>query len=101
MLRTTTAQSSWRLRISHRKIGTPTSRSIDRALGTVQTRSVTGVSWAPPSTCSLTPESLSAVCRPASQDLARHARDVRFVTGQPVSYTHLRAHETVLDLVCR
>ena len=21
--------------------------------------------------------------------------------GQPVSYTHLRAHETVLDLVCR
>ena len=22
-------------------------------------------------------------------------------TGKPVSYTHLRAHETVLDLVCR
>ena len=22
-------------------------------------------------------------------------------TGEPVSYTHLRAHETVLDLVCR
>ena len=22
-------------------------------------------------------------------------------TGNPVSYTHLRAHETVLDLVCR
>ena len=22
-------------------------------------------------------------------------------TGMPVSYTHLRAHETVLDLVCR
>ena len=22
-------------------------------------------------------------------------------TGGPVSYTHLRAHETVLDLVCR
>ena len=22
-------------------------------------------------------------------------------TGAPVSYTHLRAHETVLDLVCR
>ena len=21
--------------------------------------------------------------------------------GRPVSYTHLRAHETVLDLVCR
>ena len=21
--------------------------------------------------------------------------------GEPVSYTHLRAHETVLDLVCR
>ena len=24
-----------------------------------------------------------------------------FGTSQPVSYTHLRAHETVLDLVCR
>ena len=23
------------------------------------------------------------------------------VAGDPVSYTHLRAHETVLDLVCR
>ena len=23
------------------------------------------------------------------------------ITGVPVSYTHLRAHETVLDLVCR
>src|SRR5665811_2521455 len=23
------------------------------------------------------------------------------VTARPVSYTHLRAHETVLDLVCR
>ena len=24
-----------------------------------------------------------------------------FLPGDPVSYTHLRAHETVLDLVCR
>ena len=24
-----------------------------------------------------------------------------FVNPKPVSYTHLRAHETVLDLVCR
>ena len=24
-----------------------------------------------------------------------------FAVGAPVSYTHLRAHETVLDLVCR
>ena len=29
--------------------------------------------------------------------LVRHL----FQTSQPVSYTHLRAHETVLDLVCR
>ena len=29
-------------------------------------------------------------------------RDASFVIGMgPVSYTHLRAHETVLDLVCR
>ena len=36
-----------------------------------------------------------------------HARSIQFmhpVKGEeikPVSYTHLRAHETVLDLVCR
>ena len=24
-----------------------------------------------------------------------------WVSARPVSYTHLRAHETVLDLVCR
>eukprot|EP00657_Telonema_sp_P-1_P004808 TRINITY_DN21413_c0_g1_i1.p1 TRINITY_DN21413_c0_g1~~TRINITY_DN21413_c0_g1_i1.p1 ORF type:complete len:103 (-),score=33.95 TRINITY_DN21413_c0_g1_i1:11-319(-) len=28
-------------------------------------------------------------------------RDAIVVTHGPVSYTHLRAHETVLDLVCR
>ena len=27
--------------------------------------------------------------------------DSPFLAPQPVSYTHLRAHETVLDLVCR
>ena len=26
---------------------------------------------------------------------------INFFYGVPVSYTHLRAHETVLDLVCR
>ena len=26
---------------------------------------------------------------------------VQLITENPVSYTHLRAHETVLDLVCR
>ena len=26
---------------------------------------------------------------------------VKFNDSDPVSYTHLRAHETVLDLVCR
>ena len=31
------------------------------------------------------------------EDHARGAADV----PDPVSYTHLRAHETVLDLVCR
>ena len=24
-----------------------------------------------------------------------------YINGSPVSYTHLRAHETVLDIVCR
>ena len=34
--------------------------------------------------------------------LAAVLATVLFVLGQwPVSYTHLRAHETVLDLVCR
>src|SRR5665811_2542289 len=27
--------------------------------------------------------------------------DYRWATTDPVSYTHLRAHETVLDIVCR
>src|SRR5665811_384443 len=46
--------------------------------------------------------------RPYVSDLPRrvaHARsrigDARGVRRTPVSYTHLRAHETVLDLVCR
>ena len=30
-----------------------------------------------------------------------HATDDVFYAQDPVSYTHLRAHETVLDLVCR
>ena len=36
--------------------------------------------------------------RESSVNLERVARGVRLVT---VSYTHLRAHETVLDIVCR
>ena len=28
-------------------------------------------------------------------------RVTRYLLAQPVSYTHLRAHETVLELVCR
>mgnify|MGYP003381533765 CR=1 FL=1 len=31
----------------------------------------------------------------------RGSAPLRFRRGLPVSYTHLRAHETVLDLVCR
>ena len=31
----------------------------------------------------------------------RDAVMARFLSGTAVSYTHLRAHETVLDLVCR
>ena len=29
------------------------------------------------------------------------SKDIKFQTLMSVSYTHLRAHETVLDLVCR
>ena len=32
---------------------------------------------------------------------APHVRADDGAVGKPVSYTHLRAHETVLDLVCR
>ena len=35
------------------------------------------------------------------RDLSRGDRTVGVTTAAPVSYTHLRAHETVLDLVCR
>ena len=31
----------------------------------------------------------------------RHVQRSLAARGRPVSYTHLRAHETVLDLVCR
>src|SRR5665811_398575 len=36
-----------------------------------------------------------------SEFLAEHALDRALNSVSPVSYTHLRAHETVLDLVCR
>ena len=32
---------------------------------------------------------------------AYDGRDPNGYTNMPVSYTHLRAHETVLDIVCR
>ena len=32
---------------------------------------------------------------------ALYTRHISEATKEPVSYTHLRAHETVLDLVCR
>ena len=38
---------------------------------------------------------------PLKQALARAQRRDRLRALGPVSYTHLRAHETVLDLVCR
>ena len=31
----------------------------------------------------------------------RYNRQLMNLIDEPVSYTHLRAHETVLDLVCR
>ena len=34
-------------------------------------------------------------------DKAKGKKKVEGVTVKAVSYTHLRAHETVLDLVCR
>ena len=37
---------------------------------------------------------------PLQQSMQRTACDDR-IGGYPVSYTHLRAHETVLDIVCR
>ena len=36
-----------------------------------------------------------------AQGVKGHLRVVRIVFHEAVSYTHLRAHETVLDLVCR
>src|SRR5665811_541191 len=39
--------------------------------------------------------------RPAVPRAVRQALSSLHALLQPVSYTHLRAHETVLDLVCR
>ena len=57
------------------------------------------------------PEDLAAIEKRMRQIIAgKHPFQYREVSadearalfaGQPVSYTHLRAHETVLDLVCR
>src|SRR5664280_3526434 len=41
------------------------------------------------------------VAPPAGLGLAVRASPVTELSATPVSYTHLRAHETVLDLVCR
>mgnify|MGYP003381505295 CR=1 FL=1 len=35
------------------------------------------------------------------EDLNKELLELRKAQFSPVSYTHLRAHETVLDLVCR
>ena len=37
----------------------------------------------------------------SDQVIYEHLAGKRTVGVYPVSYTHLRAHETVLDLVCR
>ena len=44
---------------------------------------------------------LLAVAGRFLSDAYRVAEPERLLTPTPVSYTHLRAHETVLDLVCR
>ena len=36
-----------------------------------------------------------------AKQLTREGKPTFFLEDMPVSYTHLRAHETVLDLVCR
>ena len=42
------------------------------------------------------------ICRLESPGYEGHSLSMlRRVAREPVSYTHLRAHETVLDLVCR
>eukprot|EP00657_Telonema_sp_P-1_P004041 TRINITY_DN19355_c0_g1_i1.p1 TRINITY_DN19355_c0_g1~~TRINITY_DN19355_c0_g1_i1.p1 ORF type:complete len:147 (-),score=56.88 TRINITY_DN19355_c0_g1_i1:13-453(-) len=48
--------------------------------------------------CSVCPSSKGGTFDPAN---ARFITKIQHNTYQPVSYTHLRAHETVLDLVCR
>ena len=45
-------------------------------------------------------DEVSAVPDTRPEDLAA-AKPFAEVFPEPVSYTHLRAHETVLDLVCR
>src|SRR5665811_7341 len=43
-------------------------------------------------------EEFNAVCR---ESVLKYTDDWQAYVHRPVSYTHLRAHETVLDLVCR
>ena len=45
--------------------------------------------------------SLGGVLVDVLGNIADGGLPARLMLSQPVSYTHLRAHETVLDLVCR
>ena len=49
----------------------------------------------------LTVRTLRRIIKPIISDWAPRLSDCLPDTTRPVSYTHLRAHETVLDLVCR
>ena len=44
---------------------------------------------------------LAIICQGVFAQLAQNPKIDLYIKQTPVSYTHLRAHETVLDLVCR
>ena len=47
------------------------------------------------------PDAATLDAYPASRAHVRQQGSSAAVGAKPVSYTHLRAHETVLDIVCR
>ena len=49
----------------------------------------------------LAPNSYNGQMPPTAGAAGAHTGPVLEIVASPVSYTHLRAHETVLDLVCR
>src|SRR5665811_1352826 len=71
------------------------------AMGPVRARSSSVLLPEPSAAMTVRPAAFKASVASSRSRSSTTGRWNRLPTDAPVSYTHLRAHETVLDLVCR